>query len=232
MNIVENIDKLKSEIPENVQLIAVSKTKPAKQITELYEAGNKVFGESKVQELMRKQEELPDDIEWHLIGHLQTNKIKYIVPFVHTIHSIDSKKLIKAVQKEAIKKNKVVRCLLQLHIAEEDTKYGFSEDEVIEILDSELFEQLKLNFKSGAGVQICGVMGMATYTDDEQQIRKEFSGLKKFYDMLKDKYFADEPSFEHISMGMTNDYHIAIEEGSTMVRVGSAIFGERNYCKK
>lgn len=222
MNIAENIRKIKSELPEGVLLVAVSKTKPNEEILQAYNTGHRVFGENKVQELVRKYEELPKDIEWHFIGHLQTNKVKYIAPFVHLIHGIDSLKLLKTVNKEAVKNNRVISCLIQFHIARESTKFGFLPDEARAMLASEEFSQLK-------NVQICGVMGMATFTDDEAQIRSEFKTLAGYFESLKNDYFKDAEHFREISMGMSDDYRIAIEEGSTIIRVGSKIFGERNY---
>ncbi len=222
MSIAENIDLVKANIPAHVQLVAVSKTKPANLLMEAYVHGQRAFGENKVQELAWKSEELPKDIEWHFIGHMQTNKVKYIAPFVHLIHGVDSFKLLKTIDNEAKKAKRIIPCLLQFHIAEEETKFGFSIDEVTEMLRSDEFHQLK-------HIQISGVMGMATYTDDETQIHKEFACLKSYFDGLKSGYFADQPEFKEISMGMSGDYLIAIEEGSTMVRIGSTIFGERSY---
>lgn len=220
MSVAENIDLIKANLPKNVKLIAVSKTKPAELLMEAYRNNQRAFGENKVQEMVWKHDELPKDIEWHFIGHLQTNKVKYIAPFVHLIHGVDSFKLLKAVDKEAGRADRVIRCLLQFHIAEEETKFGFSPDEAIEMLSSTEFKELK-------NIRISGVMGMATYTDDENQIRKEFSGLKLIFDRLKADFFAEDPTFSEISMGMSGDYLIAVEQGSTLVRIGSTIFGER-----
>jgi len=222
MSIAENIDQVKANLPVQVQLVAVSKTKPAALLMEAYAHGQRAFGENKVQELVGKFEELPEDIEWHFIGHMQTNKVKYIAPFVHLIHGVDSFKLLKTINNEAKKVNRIIPCLLQFHIAEEETKFGFSVAEVTEMIQSEEFHQQK-------NIQISGVMGMATYTDDETQIHKEFACMKAYFDRLKSGYFADQPEFKEISMGMSGDYLIAIEEGSTMVRIGSTIFGERSY---
>ena len=222
MSIAENIDLVKSNLPAQVQLIAVSKTKPANFLMEAYNHGQRAFGENKVQELIWKFEELPKDIEWHFIGHMQTNKVKYIAPFVHLIHGVDSFKLLKTIDAEAKKIDRVIPCLLQFHIAEEETKFGLSLDEATNMLASDEFYQLK-------NIQISGVMGMATYTDDENQIHKEFAHLKAIFDQLKSNHFADKPEFKEISMGMSGDYQIAVEEGSTMVRIGSTIFGERSY---
>ncbi len=222
MSIAENLEKIKSDIPQGVTLVAVSKTKPNSDILEAYQVGQRVFGENKVQDLTKKFEELPKDIEWHFIGHLQTNKIKYIAPFVSLLHGVDSFKLLKAIDKEAKKNNRKINCLLQFHIAEETTKFGFSFDEVELLLNSEEYKQLK-------NIEICGVMGMATYTDDLKQVANEFKSLKDIFLKLKEQYFKDDNSFKEISMGMSGDYNIAIEQGSTMVRVGSSIFGARNY---
>ena len=222
MSIAENIDQIKSKLPASVQLVAVSKTKPAEFIREAYNQGQRAFGENKVQEMVGKYEELPKDIQWHFIGHLQTNKVKYIAPFVHLIHGVDSFKLLKSIDAEAKKIDRVIPCLLQFHIAEEDTKFGFSTDEALEMLNSEEFKSLK-------HVNISGVMGMATFTNDDNQVRKEFAFLKTILAKLKSEYFAEAPDFKEISMGMSGDYRIAVEEGSTMVRIGSTIFGERQY---
>jgi hypothetical protein len=222
MSIAENIDQVKANLPVQVQLVAVSKTKPAALLMEAYAHGQRAFGENKVQELAWKFEELPKDIEWHFIGHMQTNKVKYIAPFVHLIHGVDSFKLLKTIDAEAKKVNRIIPCLLQFHIAEEETKFGLSMDEVAEMLKSDEFHHLK-------NIQISGVMGMATYTDDEKQIRKEFANLKTIFETLKSAYFSESPEFREISMGMSGDYRIAVEEGSTMVRIGSTIFGERSY---
>jgi len=190
-------------------------------LTQAYDFGQRAFGENKVQELVWKFEKLPKDIEWHFIGHMQSNKVKFIAPFVHLIHGVDSFKLLKTIDDEAKKVNRIIHCLLQFHIAEEETKFGLSWEDVEEILKSDEFSLLE-------NVKISGVMGMATYTDDEIQIHKEFACLKVYFDRLKSGYFANEPEFKEISMGMSGDYLIAIEEGSTMVRIGSTIFGERN----
>jgi pyridoxal phosphate enzyme (YggS family) len=220
MSIAENIDLILANLPLNVKLVAVSKTKPAELLMEAYLHGQRVFGENKVQELVCKYEELPKDIEWHLIGHLQTNKVKYVAPFVYLIHGVDSFKLLKAIDLEAKKVNRIIPCLLQFHIAEEETKFGFSMDELIEMLTTPEFGNLQ-------NVRISGVMGMATFTDDENQIRKEFAHLKAIFERLRIEHFSENSDFKDISMGMSGDYLIAIEEGSTMVRIGSTIFGER-----
>ena len=222
MNIKSNLQDIQKQIPPHVKLIAVSKTKPVEDILEAYHIGQLMFGENKAQELQLKYTQLSKDIQWHFIGHLQTNKIKYIAPFVHLIHSVDSFKLLAEIDKEAKKNNRIIDCLLQFYIATEETKYGFDMEEAELSLASEIYSTLK-------NIRIVGVMGMATYTEDEQLIRTEFKQLKMYFDTLKAKYFANNDSFKEMSMGMTSDYHIAIEEGSTMVRIGSAIFGERNY---
>jgi len=225
MSIEENIDLIQSNLPEHVRLVAVSKTKPAKLLIEAYNHGQRAFGENKVQEMVWKHDELPKDIKWHFIGHLQTNKVKYIVPFVHLIHGVDSFKLLKAIDSEAKKVARIIPCLLQFHIAEEETKFGFSMDEAVEMLNSAEFRSLE-------NVRISGVMGMATFTDDENQVRKEFAGLKGIFEKLKAEYFAGSADFKEISMGMSGDYLIAVEQGSTLVRIGSTIFGERHYLPK
>ena len=222
MNIGENITSIKKNLPEGVKLVAVSKTKPEEDILAAYDVGQRIFGENKVQDLTRKYEELPKDIEWHFIGHPQSNKVKYIASFISLIHGVDSMKLLKMINKEAKKNERVIRCLLQFHIAEESTKFGLSAEEAREILTSDEFKALN-------HVEIVGVMGMATYTDDENQIRKEFKSLKKIFSELKNEYFSEADSFCEISMGMSDDYPLAVEEGSTMIRVGSKIFGARNY---
>jgi PLP dependent protein len=222
MTIAENIDTLKSRLPAKVQLVAVSKTKPVEMLMEAYNHGQRVFGENKVQEMSAKFEVMPKDIAWHFIGHLQTNKIKYMASFVHLIHSVDSFKLLKSINAEAKKVDRIIPCLLQFHIAEEETKFGLSMEEACEMFHSGEFKQL-------ANVKVCGVMGMATFTEDETQIRREFASLKKYFDELKSDYFSGDDEFKQISMGMSGDYQIAVEEGSTMVRIGSTIFGERQY---
>jgi PLP dependent protein len=222
MSIKENLKRIKSTLPSNVTLVAVSKTKPNEALLEAYHAGQKVFGENKVQEMMAKFETLPRDIEWHLIGHLQSNKVKFIAPFVSLIHSVDSLKLLSVIDKEAMRNNRVIPCLLQFHIATEETKFGLSLDETIELIDSD-------EYKSMDYIQLRGVMGMATFTDNTELIRSEFRNLKNSFDFLKRKYFERDSEFSEVSMGMSDDYLIAVEEGSTMVRIGSTIFGSRNY---
>lgn len=220
MDIEKNIAEIKQTLPEGVKLVAVSKKKSPEIIMQAYNSGHKIFGENKAQELIQKQEELPKDIDWHFIGHLQTNKAKYLTPFVSMIHGIDSLKILKTVNKEAQKSNRIIPCLLQFHIAEESTKFGLSEEEAHEILDSPEYKTLR-------NVSIVGVMGMATFTDDEEQVRNEFRFLKKIFDKLKKEYFPRKKGFKEISMGMSDDYAIAVEEGSTIVRIGSNIFGSR-----
>lgn len=220
MSVKENILILKKQLPENVKLVAVSKTKPNSLVIEAYDAGQRIFGENKVQDLAAKQPELPNDIKWHFIGHLQRNKVKFIAPFVDTIHAIDSLKLLKEINKQAVNNNRTINCLLQFHIAEEESKFGFDMQEAEELLNSD-------DFKTLQNIRISGVMGMATYTDNIDQIRKEFSNLKVYFDKLKSSYFGEKPNFIEISMGMSGDYKVAIEEGSTMIRIGSSIFGAR-----
>lgn len=210
-----------NEIPSHVQLVAVSKTYGIDVILDAYNEGVRVFGENKVQELVPKAEALPKDIQWHLIGHLQTNKVKYIAPFVEMIHSVDSFKLLQEIQKQALKNNRTIKVLLQFHISEEETKFGFNPENLDMLLKEEIWNQIP-------NVQICGVMGMASFSDNMNQVRNEFKSLKNIFDTLKkSQLFSD--SFKEISMGMSGDYKIAVEEGSTMIRVGSALFGKRNY---
>jgi pyridoxal phosphate enzyme (YggS family) len=222
MSISTNIQSIRTHIPAHVRLVCVSKFNPNESIIAAYETGERIFGESKVQELCEKHETLPQDIIWHFIGHLQTNKIKYLVPFVSLIHGIDSYKLLAEIDKQAAKAGKTVNCLLQVHIAQEETKFGFSAQELLETLKAGEWKALK-------NIRICGLMGMATYTENREQIRSEFRKLKSLFDEVKDNYFSDESSFCELSMGMSDDYLIAIEEGSTLVRVGSSIFGQRMY---
>lgn len=220
--IQENLNNVRATVPSNVTLIAVSKTKPISDLQEAYDAGQRIFGENKALEMRDKYQELPKDIQWHFIGHLQTNKIKYIAPFVTLIHAIDSLSLLEAVNKEAAKNNRIIDCLLQFHIAQEETKFGLDTEEAKSLLESEIYKNLK-------NIRICGVMGMATFTEDVVQVRNEFKNLKNIFETLKENYFKGNDSFKEISMGMSDDYPIAIEEGTTMVRVGSKIFGARNY---
>lgn len=222
MSIAENLKQVLAGLPVGVRLVAVSKFHPNEAIEEAYRAGQRIFGESKVQEMTAKYESLPKDIEWHFIGHLQTNKIKYIVPYVSLIHGIDSFKLLAEVDKQAAKANRTINCLLQLHIAQEETKFGFSPDECREMLVAREWEKL-------SNVRICGLMGMASNTDDVEQINLEFRSLHMLFEELKVTSFAENPDFKELSMGMSHDYHQAIGQGSTLVRVGSKIFGERIY---
>jgi pyridoxal phosphate enzyme (YggS family) len=222
MSIQQNIEEIRKHIPPQVRLVCVSKFHPNETLMEAYACGERIFGESKVQEMCGKYETLPKDISWHYIGHLQTNKIKFIVPFVELIHGVDSYKLLEEINKQALKAGKKVNCLLQVHIAKEETKFGFSNEELIETLSEGKWKEL-------SGINICGLMGMATYTENRDQIRTEFKGLKTLLDQVKEQYFNTEPSFSELSMGMSDDYQIAIEEGSTLVRIGSSIFGHREY---
>ena len=222
MSIQRNIEEIRKHIPAHVKLVCVSKFHPNETLLEAYQCGERVFGESKVQELCGKQESLPTDISWHFIGHLQSNKIKFIVPFVELIHGVDSYKLLEEINKQALKAGKTVNCLLQIHIAKEDTKFGFSAEELIQTLSEGKWKAL-------SGINICGLMGMATYTDNREQIRNEFKGLKGLLDLVKEQYFSEYPTFCELSMGMSDDYQLAIEEGSTLVRIGSSIFGHREY---
>lgn len=220
MSISANLLSIRQHIPSHVQLVCVSKFHPNEAIIEAYSSGERVFGESKVKELCEKYEILPKDISWHFIGHLQTNKIKYIVSFVSLIHGVDTYKLLSEIDKQAAKAGKRMDCLLQVHIAMEETKFGFSKDELLEMLKEGEWKNLK-------NIRICGLMGMATFTDKQDQIRAEFRGLKMLFEQVKTQYFADASFFKDLSMGMSDDYLIAIEEGSTMVRIGSSIFGQR-----
>lgn len=221
MSIASNISELQQELqPIGVQLVAISKTKPNEDILEAYEAGQRLFGENQVREMLAKYEELPKDIEWHLVGHLQTNKVKYIAPFVSLIHSVDSLKVLAEINKQALKNNRVIDCLLQVFIADEDTKFGLDHAELIELLRSEEFQEFK-------NIRIRGLMGIATNTENEKIIKEEFYELKIFFDGIKTTYFRKEVSFDILSMGMSSDYKIAIEQGANMVRLGSTIFGKR-----
>ena len=222
MSIKSNLLDVLSELPERVRLVAVSKFNPKEAIMEAYDAGQRIFGESKVQEMTDKYEALPKDIEWHFIGHLQTNKIKYIAPYVSMIHGVDSYRLLCEINKQAEKAGRIIPCLLQIHIAQEETKFGFSFDECREILAREEWKEL-------TNISIQGLMGMATYTDSTKQIEAEFCSLSSFFTEVKQSYFDQKPDFKEISMGMSHDYPMAIAAGSTLVRVGSKIFGERIY---
>jgi PLP dependent protein len=223
MSIAENIKGIKNQLPAKCKLIAVTKTHPVEVLQEAYDSGHKIFGENKVQEMVEKYELLPKDIEWHLIGHLQSNKVKYIASFVALIHSIDSVKLLGEVDKQAKKANRVINCLLQVHIAKEETKFGFSENELETLFEANQIEDFQ-------NIRLLGLMGMATNTDDKKIIREEFRGLKTLFDRFK-VISKKNVAFSELSMGMSSDYLIAVEEGSTMVRVGSAIFGGRSYVK-
>jgi PLP dependent protein len=219
-DIAQNIISLKQSFPPSVRMVAVSKTKSVNEILEAYRSGHRIFGENRVQEMLTKKDQLPGDIEWHYIGHLQTNKVKLIVPFISMVHSVDSFKLLKIINYEAEKINKRINCLLQFYIAKEETKYGFSIEEAGEMMESDELRQLK-------AVTICGVMGMATFTENTSQVREEFRNLARYFKILKENYFMNNTSFTEISAGMSGDYRIALEEGSTIIRLGSIIFGER-----
>ncbi len=221
MGIKENLGQIKTEIPPHVKLVVVSKTRPVGDLMEAYQAGQRIFGENKAQEIINKQPLLPNDIEWHFIGHLQTNKVKFLAPFVRMIEAADSLKLLIEIDKQAFRAGRIINCLLEFHIAEEETKFGLDIAEATEILGSPEFDYLK-------NINICGVMGMATFTDNIAQIHREFSRLREIFNHLKTDFFKDVPYFKEISMGMSGDYKAAIDEGSTMVRIGSAIFGERD----
>lgn len=222
ISVLQDITKLAKE--KNAVLVAISKTKPVEEIREVYDAGQRAFGENKVQELVQKYEELPKDIEWHMVGNLQSNKVKYIAPFIHLIHSVDSLKLAIEINKQAAKNGRVIDVLLEIHIAAETNKSGFSEEELIDHLDIKAFDSLK-------NIRIVGLMGMATNTKSQVLIKNEFSGLKSFFNEIRETYFKQNPGFRILSMGMSGDYLIALEEGSNMIRVGSAIFGEREIKK-
>jgi hypothetical protein len=221
MSVADNLKKIKETLPKDVTLIAVSKTKPAEMILEAYNAGHRDFGENKVQEMVAKYEQLPKDIRWHQIGHLQTNKVKYIAPFVYLIHSVDSLKLLKEINKRAEQNNRIIQVLLQIYIAQEETKFGLSFEEAQMLLKSEEVTEMQ-------HIKIVGFMGMATNTVNQEQIKKEFCSLKSFYEKTKIEY----PEFKYLSMGMSSDYKIALQCGSNMIRVGSAVFGERFYGKQ
>lgn len=220
--IAQRIDEIKNTLPEGVSLIAVSKYHPDELIMEAYEAGQRLFGENKVQEMTGKYERLPKDIKWHFIGHLQTNKVKYIAPYVAMIHSIDSYRLLCEVNRQAARCNRVVDCLLQLHVAQEETKFGLLPNECRELLENEPWHTLE-------HVRLCGIMGMASNTDNTAQVQAEFASLHAFFSEIKSAHFSNAPHFKEISMGMSHDYKLAVEQGSTLVRIGSSIFGERQY---
>ena len=222
MYIAEQIKRLRSELPEGVNLLAISKYQPIASLQEAYDAGQRMFGENHIQEMAAKAAALPKDIAWHFTGHVQTNKIKYMASFVSLIHAVDSFRLLREINKHAAKHNRVIDCLLQIHIAQEDTKYGLTVQECRELLAHEPWRELE-------NVRIVGLMAMGSNTDDMEQVRGEFRQMKQLFDELKETYFADEPSFCQLSEGMTDDYPIAIEEGSTIVRIGSMIFGDRVY---
>lgn len=216
MSIKNNLLEIKSSLPESVTLVAVSKTKPVPDLMEAYEGGQRIFGENKIQEMAEKFEQMPKDIQWHMIGHVQTNKVKFMASFVSLVHGVDSLKLLEEINKQALKNNRTIDCLLQIHIAEEDTKFGLDETELTDLLQSESFKNLK-------NIKIKGLMGMATFTDDQDQIKKEFLHLKSIFD----KFSIQDSDFSILSMGMSGDYQSAIDCGSTMIRIGSSIFGTR-----
>ena len=224
MSIQAQIIKINNELPSTVKLVAVSKFNPAEAIMEAYEAGQRIFGESRPQELFQKVSILPDDIQWHFIGHLQTNKLKMVLPYVALVHSVDSERLLQEINKYALKNNLKVRCLLEVFIAQEESKQGFSKDELFSLLD-------KLHREPMDGVEICGLMGMASFVEDREQIAAEFDQLKAIFDQAREKYISTLPNFKELSMGMSGDYDIAVEKGSTLVRIGTSIFGARNYNK-
>jgi pyridoxal phosphate enzyme (YggS family) len=220
MGIANNLLQIKSTLSEHVTLVAVSKTKPVSDLMEAYEAGQRIFGENKIQEMVEKWERMPKDIQWHMIGHVQTNKVKFMAPFVSLIHGVDSLKLLQEINKQALKNNRIIDCLLQIYIAEEETKFGLDEEELASLLSSSEFHEMK-------NIRIVGLMGMATFTDNKNQIKKEFLHLKTIFDKTKELK-TENCQLETISMGMSGDYQLAIECGSTMVRIGSSIFGGRN----
>ena len=219
MSIKENLLKIKSSLPENVTLVAVSKTKPVADLMEAYNAGQRIFGENKIQEMTEKWEQMPKDIQWQMIGHIQTNKVKFMAPYVSLIHGVDSLKLLEEINKQALKNNRIIDCLLQIHIAEEETKFGLNEDELKDLLASETFKNLN-------NIKIIGLMGMATFTENQNQIKKEFEHLKSIFDTIKSLSIVN-CQLSILSMGMSGDYQLAIACGSTMVRIGSSIFGAR-----
>jgi pyridoxal phosphate enzyme (YggS family) len=225
MSIQSNLNTIKASLPEHVTLVAVSKTKPVSDLMQAYDAGQRIFGENKIQEMADKYEQMPKDIQWHMIGHVQTNKVKFMAPFVSLIHGIDSLKLLQEIDKQALKSNRIIDCLLQIHIAEEETKFGLDENELDELLLSSEFKKMK-------NIRILGLMGMATFTENQNQIKKEFTHLKSIFDSIQQRKDAQQcastmDDFSTISMGMSGDYQLAIECGSTMIRIGSSIFGGR-----
>ncbi|MEA2043637.1 MAG: YggS family pyridoxal phosphate-dependent enzyme [Bacteroidota bacterium] len=222
MTISENLETLKSQLPAQVKLIPISKRQPKELIEKAYNGGQRIFGENRAQDLKDRHEIFPKDIVWHFVGHLQRNKVKYIAPYVQYIHSVDSLKLLKKINKEAEKNERTIDCLLQFHIADEESKFGFSPEKAEELVKSEAYKEMK-------NIRLTGVMAMATNTDDKEKVRNEFKRLKTYFDQLKSKYFSESNHFKEISAGMSGDYKIAVEEGSTMVRLGSLIFGERKY---
>ncbi|MDF1574138.1 MAG: YggS family pyridoxal phosphate-dependent enzyme [Bacteroidales bacterium] len=222
MGVAENLLKIKEQIPAHVTLVAVSKTKPDEEILKAYDAGQLDFGENKVQDLLARQEKLPAEIRWHMIGHLQSNKVKYLAPFVHMLHGVDSLKLLSVIDREAEKNERTIDCLLQIRIALEENKFGLTEEDLMHLLGSEAFQRME-------HVRIRGVMGMATFTENSNQIREEFRHLKRIFERLKSSSFKNQDSFDQISCGMSGDFRLAIEEGSTLVRIGNLIFGPRNY---
>lgn len=224
MSIQAQIKKINNELPSTVKLVAVSKFNPAEAIQEAYDAGQRIFGESRPQELFQKVSVLPDDIKWHFIGHLQTNKLKMVLPYVDMVHSVDSERLLAEINKYAVRNNLKVKCLLEVFIAQEESKQGFSKEELFALLD-------KIQQEPMPGVEICGLMGMASFVDDRNQIAAEFDQLKGIFDMAREKYISTLPNFNELSMGMSGDYDIAVEKGSTLVRIGTSIFGARNYNK-
>lgn len=220
MSIADNINNIKATLPDHVTLVAVSKTKPVADLKEAYDAGQRIFGENKIQEMTEKWEQLPKDIQWHMIGHVQTNKVKYMAPYVSLIHGVDSLKLLTEINRQAARYRKTINCLLQIHIAEEETKFGLSEEELNILLTSDEFKQMQ-------NICIKGIMGMATFTEDEAQIKKEFTHLKTIFNHLSEQPQTTNFKPETLSMGMSGDYKIAVDCGSTMVRIGSSIFGSR-----
>ena len=223
MSVISDQIKIITEtLPDGVELVAVSKFHPVEALKEAYDAGQRIFGESRVQEISQKRLLMPDDVQWHFIGHLQTNKVRQLVPYVSLIHSVDSIKLLESINAESARIGKVVDVLLQLHVAQEETKFGFTCEDCVDLVDKGVLDRLP-------NVRVCGVMGMATNTDDMGKVREEFKSIKNVFDTLKQRYFADKPYFKEISMGMSDDFHIAMEEGSTLVRIGTTIFGSRGY---
>ena len=224
MSISNQITKINNELPSTVKLVAVSKFNPVEAIQEAYDAGQRIFGESRPQELVQKVPQLPDDVQWHFIGHLQTNKLKMVLPYVSLVHSVDSERLLMEIEKYAVKNGLKVKCLLEMFVAQEESKQGFSREELMALLE-------KLEQNPLQGVEICGLMGMASFVEDKEQIRREFEELRSAFSEIKGKYISAHPNFNELSMGMSGDYKIAIECGSTMVRIGTTIFGARNYNK-